>query len=239
MCVAVLSILPRIGHADEITVFAAASLRDALGEVAIAYQEATQMEVVLVFAASSSIARQVAQGAPADAVLLADEAWADWLMENGAIEAAQVFASNQLVLMSAQDINVATAGDIAIALGDERLAMAQVDAVPAGRYGRAALEELGLWDALSPKVVQAANVRAALRLVERGDALMGIGYTSDLVALSGLHPLFEFGIDAPPVAQYSGAVITAQGADFMTYILGDTGQTILGDWGFLPPPVAP
>lgn len=230
---------PNLAKADQITAFAASSLRDALGEIAQSFEAETGVEVVLVFAGSSAIARQVAQGAPADVVLLADETWAQWLVDEEALTDPQVFATNRLVLVSARPLAILQADDIPLALQNERLAMALVDAVPAGRYGRDALMQLGLWEQIEPQVVQAPNVRAALRLVERGEAVMGIGYVSDLVALPDLYALFEFGMDAPPVAVYSGGAVTSQGTDFMTYIQARAGQSILHQWGFLPPYVQP
>lgn len=225
--------------AEDITVFAASSLRDAVVEIAEAYESTTRSEVTLVFAASSAIARQVAQGAPADVVLLADELWGQWLLDQGALDLVEPFAANRLVLVSAEDLPVASPGDIASVLGDGLLAMAQTEAVPAGRYGKAALERLGLWNSLQPHVVQSANVRAALRLVERGEARMGVGYVSDLIALPDLYALYEFDAETAPVAVYFGGKITAQGSDFMYFIQGDAGQNVLSDWGFLPPPDAP
>lgn len=227
---------PVAAMSDEILVFAASSLREAMIEVGVGYTEVTGIEVVLVSAASSAIARQVASGAPADVALLADERWANWLIEEGALNASNTFASNRLVLVSAQPLGITDAGDIVPMLGDERLAMGLLDAVPAGDYGRAALTQLGLWKAIEPQIVQSPNVRAALRLVQRGEALMGIGYVSDLVAFPDLFALYEFGMDAPPVAIYSGAGLTQQGSDFMSYLQDAEGQRALQNWGFLPPP---
>lgn len=215
--------------------FAASSLQDAVGEISADFGAATGAEVTLVFAASSTIARQVAEGAPADVVLLADEAWADWLVEQGALAGVAPFAANRLVLVSAEPVPLTDAAGIPAALGADFLALALVDTVPAGRYAKAALEDLGLWQPLEPQVVQAANVRAALRFVQTGEALMGIGYTSDLVALPELYALYEFGLDAAPVAVYSGGAVTARGDDFMDFLQEDAGQSVLRNWGFLPP----
>jgi len=233
-CAAVLCLSSaRAGVADEITVFAASSLRDALGTVAGEYRGETGVEVVLVFAASSAIARQVAQGAPADAVLLADEDWAEWLLDEGAIDRAIPFASNRMVLVGA-GVPQVSAQDLADLLRDELIAMGQVDAVPAGRYGKAALAALGLWEQVQPRVIQAANVRAALRYVERGEVAFGIGYASDLVALPELSEVYGFAPDTHPPIVYSGGHLTQQGAVFMNYLQSVTAQDILGDWGFSP-----
>ena len=219
-------------QAESITVFAASSLRDALLDIAQDYEETTGTSVVLVFAASSAVARQVNQGAPADVTLLADKDWADWLLAEGAVSEIYPFATNRLVLVGRETTSIANMSDLIAKLGDERIAMAQVEAVPAGRYGKAALISLGVWRALEPQVVQAGNVRAALRFVERGDARFGIGYASDLVALSDLTELYSFPPDTHPEIIYSGSQVTPLGADFMAYIQSVEAQNMLAHWGF-------
>ncbi len=217
---------------DTITVFAASSLRDALGDVAKLYKAETGTDVVLVFAATSAIARQVAGAAPADVVLLADQDWADWLVAQGTVAHVTAFAGNQLVLIGRDQTPIDDAQNIEAALGDGVLAMAQVDAVPAGRYGKAALVSLGMWDSVAARVVQAANVRAALRFVERGEAPLGIGYASDLVALPALTQVYAFAPDTHPDIIYSGAQVTPKGADFMAYLQSVVAQDTLAQWGF-------
>lgn len=221
-------------RADTVTVFAASSLHDALGEIALAYEVENAATVTLVFAASSSVARQVAQGAPADVVLLADQAWAGWLIADGAVASVVPFAGNRLVLIGRDVPAIDDPARIEAILDDGVIAMAQVDAVPAGRYGKAALVSLGLWDALSPNVVQAANVRAVLRFVERGEAPLGIGYASDLIALPMLSQVYAFAPDTHPNIVYSGSPMTDQGIEFMSYIQSEAGQNILIKWGFEP-----
>lgn len=227
-------VTPQVVFGDTITVFAASSLRDAVSDIATEFEAATGSETVLVFAASSSIARQVARGAPADVVLLADQEWADWLVAQQAVETISPFAGNRLVLIGGGENTLTDAGEIRAFLGDGRLAMAQVDAVPAGRYGKAALMSLGLWGDLEPHVVQAANVRAALRFVERTEAPLGVGYGSDLVALPDLFEIYAFAPDTHPIILYSGAQVTPQGAEFMTFIQSIAAQETLARWGFLP-----
>ncbi|KAG1713635.1 Molybdate-binding protein ModA [Nymphon striatum] len=219
--------------AQEVTVFAASSLRDALGTVAAEYERETGVKVVMVFAASSAVARQVAQGAPADVVLLADEEWGAWLVDQGVVEQVEAFIGNRLVLIG-KGIDPVSQADLATLLDGQLIAMAQTDAVPAGRYGQAALLSLGLWDRFEPHVVQAANVRAALRFVERGEVLFAIGYASDLVALPELSEIYSFAPDSHPMIVYSGADLTPQGENFMAYLQSVTAQNILGDWGFAP-----
>lgn len=229
---------PTIGVAQSITVFAASSLRDALGTLSAEFEGEGGGNVTLVFAASSAIARQVAQGAPADVVLLADEDWGTWLVDQGALEATVPFASNRLVLASRDWVSVTdqTIGEV---LAGELIAMAQVDSVPAGRYGKAALEALGLWDDVETDVVQAANVRAAWRFVQRAEVTFGIGYASDLVALPDLQEVYGFDPDSHPDVIYVGAAVSSTGAQFMDYLQSPTAAEILGDWGFAPRPEAP
>ncbi|MCW1950006.1 MAG: molybdate ABC transporter substrate-binding protein [Octadecabacter sp.] len=219
-------------QAESLTIFAASSLRDALGEIATGYEAQTGDDVVLVFAASSAVARQVAQGAPADVVLLADKDWADWLLAEGAVTEVAPFATNRLVIVGSEQTPITDITDLFANLDGGRVAMAQVEAVPAGRYGKAALITLDVWRALEPQVVQAANVRAALRFVERGDARFGIGYASDVVALSGLSELYSFAPDTHPEIIYSGAQVTPMGVDFMTYLQSVEAQNTLAHWGF-------
>jgi molybdate transport system substrate-binding protein len=231
-------LMPSLAASDEITVFAASSLRDALGTIAAEYQVKADTEVVLVFAASSAIARQVAQGAPADVVLLANEDWGRWLVDQATVDAVVPFAGNHLVLIGRGDAPTLD-NDVLGLMGDGPIAMAQVDAVPAGRYGRAALVSLGVWDVVEPRVVQAANVRAALRFVQRGEVDTGIGYASDLVSLPDLTELYRFAPDSHPQIVYVGASITTDGDGFMAYLQSVAAQNILKDWGFKPLTEAP
>lgn len=220
-------------QAESVTIFAAASLRDAAQDLSAQYAVQTGDEPVLVFAATSAIARQVAQGAPADVVLLADQDWADWLVGQADDWKTAPFAGNSLVLVSGGEIKIDNIDELPATLGFDVLAMAQVETVPAGRYGKAALENAGLWDSLSPQIVQAANVRAALRFVERGEAPFGIGYASDLVALPELNEVYRFAPDSHPPIIYVAAHGTPEGADFMTFLQSDSAQGILQTWGFL------
>ena len=231
VCVALFG---QAARADTVTIFAASSLHDALGDIAAEYEAETGDDLRLVFGASSNMARQVARGAPADVVLLANVDWANWLITEGVLESVEAFAGNRLVLIGRGIAEIDDPRDIPALVGDSLLAMAQVDAVPAGRYGRSALGALGLWFTLQPRVVQAANVRAALRFVQRGEAPLGIGYASDLVALPDLSEVYGFAPDTHPPIVYSGGAISEQGTEFMAYILSDAGQAILADWGFVP-----
>ena len=157
-------------RAGEVTVFAAASLKDAMDQIAQGYEASQGQRVVVSLAGSSALARQIEYGAPADVFLSANVQWMDYLENKGLIETASRIdlLGNQLVLVApkgraASESTVDGAATRAL-LGDGRLAMALVDAVPAGQYGKAALEALGIWDALRDRVAQVDNVRAALAL---------------------------------------------------------------------------
>lgn len=232
ICAAIWALSVQIAHSDTLTVFAASSLRDALEEISTQYEARTGAPVVLVFAASSAVARQVAQGAPADVALLADKDWANWLLSEGVVHKVAPFATNRLVVVGREDAQISDASDLIGETSNDRVAMAQVEAVPAGRYGKAALITLGVWRTLEPQVVQAANVRAALRFVERGDARFGIGYASDVVALPNLSELYSFPPDTHPEIVYSSVQVSDEGAGFMAYLQSVEAQNTLAHWGF-------
>lgn len=173
--------------ADRVSVFAAASLATALGAVAAGWEAATGHEAVPTHAGTPQLARQIAQGAPADLFLAASPDWMDDLERRGLLAPGtrRDLLGNSLVLIAhgeAPPVAIGPGLDLPALLGDGLLAMAFVDSVPAGVYGREALTSLGLWDAVAPRVAQAENVRAALALVASGEAPLGIVYGSDAVA---------------------------------------------------------
>lgn len=174
--VTALAVLASPASADRLTVFAAASLKEALGAVAKGFRDDTGHEVVLSLAGSSALARQIAQGAPADVFLSANTGWMDQLEDEGRIvEGSRVdLLGNSLVLVAhdpeAAPVDLSPALDLPALLDGGKLAMALVDAVPVGIYGKAALQALYLWDAVAPQVAQADNARAALALVAQGAA---------------------------------------------------------------------
>jgi len=181
-------LLPGLASAADITVFAAASMKESLDEVAANYQRTSGDKVVVSYAASSALARQIENGAPADLFISADLEWMDYLQERKLIDVAsrRTLLGNRLVLVGPasgnETLDIAPNFPLAEKLGDAKLAMANPDAVPAGKYGKAALEKLGVWSAVEPKVARAANVRAALLLVARGEAPYGIVYRTDALA---------------------------------------------------------
>lgn len=173
--------------AEQVTVFAAASLGTALDEIATTWEAETGHDVVASYAGTPQLARQIGQGAPADLFIAASSDWMDDLEAKGLIVpgSRRDLVGNTLVLIAhgeARPVEIGPGLDLPALLGDGRLAMALVDSVPAGLYGREALTALGLWDAARPRIAQAENVRAALALVASGEAPLGIVYGSDALA---------------------------------------------------------
>lgn len=199
-------------HADDLLVFAAASLKDALDDVNALYAKEKHGTAKTSYAASSALAKQVEAGAPADIFISADLDWMDYLAGKNLIKPAtrSNILGNKLVMVaptsSMISLTIAPNFPLAKALGDGHLAMADSAAVPAGKYGKVALEKLGVWDSVSAKVASAENVRAALLLVERAEAPLGIVYQTDAVADKGVKIVAAFPADTHPAIIYPIAV---------------------------------
>lgn len=188
-------------------VLAASSLQETLEEVGQAWTRAGHPAPVLSFAASSALARQIQQGGPADLFISADEEWADMLeRENLLRDGSRAdLLTNRLVLIAAKDSSARDLAD----LGNGRLALADPAAVPAGKYARAALTALGQWQQVEGRVVPAENVRAAMALVERGEAAMGVVYATDALASARLKVLETLPESSHPPIRYPAAVVAA------------------------------
>ena len=192
-------------------VFAAASLKTALDAVAFDWQKKTGHEPVIVYGATSALARQLAQGAEGDIFVSADKDWMDELEGAGLInpDSRVDLVSNRLVLVAPEDSALQTTIErnfpLERLLGGGRLAVAGVEAVPAGRYAKAALQNLGVWGRVENSLAQAENVRAALRLVSRGEAPIGIVYGSDARADRGVRVLGVFPRSSHPPIVYPAA----------------------------------
>ena len=190
-----------------LVIFAAASLKNALDEIAAAWTKVSSKPVPRIsYAASPALARQIEQGAPADLFISADTDWMDYAAQRNLIRAdTRVnLLGNSIVLIAPRDsataVEVKPGVDLAKPLGSGRLAMANVDAVPAGKYGKAALEKLGAWQGVKDRLAQAENVRAALLLVSRGEARMGIVYRTDAASDRAVRVLDAFpGHTHPPI----------------------------------------
>ena len=231
------ALLPTLTQAEQpsVTVFAAASLRGTLDEVARGYDG----DVALSFGGSGTMARQIDAGAPADVVLLAAPVWMTWLRDRGAIEADAVvdLLGNSLVLIAPADNNIAPdPADLAGALGDARLAMGQRDAVPAGIYAREWLEVTGQWEAIAPHLAETDNVRSALALVARAETPLGVVYRTDALAEPQVRILYDIPQDTHSPITYPAAALTDSGAAFMAHLQSDDARAVFARHGFKPLP---
>ena len=234
-----LALLPIHAAAAEVTVFAAASLKTALDEVVPGYEAASGNEVSVVLAGSSALARQIMQGAPGDVFVSASPGWMDEVEAAGRLApgSRRDLLGNRMVLVAGADgpaVEIAKAGDMPALAADGRIVMALVDAVPAGIYGRAALESLGLWEDYAPRVAQADNVRAALALVSMGAVPVGIVYATDAAADPRVHVRGRFAPDLHPEIRYPAAVLGGSdtGASFLGWLEGGDASAIFEEAGF-------
>lgn len=231
----------------EVTVFAAASLKTALDEIAAGYTAATGTPVTLSYGGSSALARQIEQGAPADIFLSASTAWMDDLAEKALIQpdSRLDLLGNSLILIApgtAQPLTIDSSLDLPGLLDGGKLSMATVDSVPAGQYGKEALESLGLWAAVQPDIVQSENVRAALQLVALGEAALGIVYASDAIAEPGVTAIGTFPADSHTPITYPAALTLAadsEAAAFLDHLSTPEATAVFGANGFLPLTPAP
>ncbi len=211
---------PTLARAQEVTVMAAASLTDAMRELGAAWVARGHPAPRFVFAASSALARQVEQGVPAGIFASADEPWADYLEQRGLLVPGTRRSplGNQLVLIAPAD----QPGDVALAPGTDlgadllarlgpagRIATGDPASVPVGKYAQAALTSLGVWGQVAPRIARAENVRAALLLVERGEAPLGIVYATDAAASRGVRVVGTFPEGSHPPITYPFALLKA------------------------------
>jgi molybdate transport system substrate-binding protein len=211
---------------EQITVFAAASLKNALDDTNAAFTKATGLKVVASYEASSALAKQIEQGAPADIFISADLRWMDYAAEHKLIkpDTRVNLLGNKLVLIAPKDsrldhVTISDGFDIAKLAGDDRIAVADVKAVPAGLYAKAALEKLGSWTAAEPKLAQAENVRATLAFVARGETPVGIVYETDAKIEPKVKIIGAFPDGSYPPVTYPVAA-TADGKAAATRYLG-------------------
>jgi molybdate transport system substrate-binding protein len=233
---------PALAQVKEPLVFAAASLKNALDEVAAQWQRETGKKVVISYAASNTLIKQIEQGAPADMFISADLDWMDYGQQHNLINAQtrSNLLSNRLVLIAPNDakftLNITSRFDLASALKGGRLAMANVDAVPAGKYGKAALEKLDAWNGVKGKIAQADNVRAALALVARGEAPLGIVYQTDAASDPTVKIVGTFPEDSHPPITYPVALTkTSNNPDaqaFLSYIRSASARPAFERQGF-------
>jgi molybdate transport system substrate-binding protein len=232
------------GAAQPLLVFAAASLKESMDAAADAFGQQTGRPVQVAYAASSALARQIEQQAPADVFISADGEWMDWLQERDLIDPAtrSDLLGNTLVLVAPVDsaapsFTPAPGVDLLPLLGaDGRLALALTDSVPAGKYAKAAFESLGAWEALQPRLAESENVRAALLLVARGEAPLGVVYGSDAQAEPRVKVLATFPADSHPDIVYPVAKLRAsahpQAQAFVQWLQSPEADEIFRERGF-------
>ena len=220
----VLSWSGALAQSADVTVFAAASLKNALDAVVAEYQRESGKRVAVSYAASSALARQIEQGAPADLFFSADLDWMDYLQGRALIrpETRRSLLGNRIVLVApsnaAKPVELKS-GALAAALGNGRLATASVASVPAGKYGRSALESLGLWSEVSGKLAEAENVRAALTFVSRGEAPLGIVYETDAKADPKVAVVARFPETShPPIVYPVALTASSKSADAVAFL---------------------
>jgi molybdate transport system substrate-binding protein len=226
--------------ADTLTVFAAASLKNALDEVGVAWKAYDGGSIAPSYASSSTLAKQIEQGAPADLFISADQQWMDYLTERKLARDPRPVLGNELVLVApkskATTIAIKPGFDLVGLLGGGRLAVGDPTHVPAGIYAKQALTKLGVWNAVEPRLAPAADVRAALALVARGEAPLGIVYETDAkvepeVAIAGTFPNDSH----DPIIYPAAIVVTSKNPDaakFLAYLSGPAATAIFERYGF-------
>jgi len=228
---------------DTLTVFAAASLRNALDETDAAFSKATGIKVVASYAASSALAKQIEQGAPADVYVSADLKWMDYLSERKLIkpDSRVNLLGNRLVLIAPQDsklshVDIDKGFDIARLAGNGRIAVADVKAVPAGLYAKAALQSLDAWQAAEGKLAMAENVRATLAFVARGETPIGIVYATDAKIEPKVKIVGQFPEGSHPPVTYPAAVTAASknaaAARYLAFLRTSAAKAIFERYGF-------
>ena len=233
---------PATAQDKSLTVFAAASMKNALDDVDAAYTAKTGIKIVASYAASSALAKQIEQGAPADIFASADTDWMDYAIGKKNInEPTRVdLLGNSIVLIAPKDskIDTVTIGpglDLAKLAGDGKIATGDVKAVPVGKYAKAALEKLGAWQAAEPRFAMADSVRAALTLVARGEAALGIVYSTDAKVEPGVKIVGTFPADShPPIIYPVAATTTAkpEAAEYLAFLRSSSAKTIFEKYGF-------
>jgi molybdate transport system substrate-binding protein len=233
---------PALAQEKSLTVFAAASMKNALDDVNAAYAAKSGVKMVASYAASSALAKQIEQGAPADIFASADTDWMDYTIGKKTInEPTKVnLLGNGLVLIAPKDsktdkVTIAPGFDLAKLAGDGRIASGDVKAVPSGKYAKAALEKLGAWQAAEPKFAMAESVRAALALVTRGEAPLGIVYSTDAKIEPGVKIVGTFPAGSHPAIIYPvAATVSAkpEAAGYLAFLRSSAAKTIFEKYGF-------
>lgn len=234
---------PAAQAAGSVTVFAAASTTNAVTDIGKAFEAKGLGKVVCSFASSSTLAKQIENGAPANVFISADEPWMNYLEERRLIEPGSRFnlLGNKLVLIapsgsSLNKVEIGPKPDLAKLLGDGRLATGDPDHVPVGKYAKAALEKLGVWNAIESKLARAADVRGALTLVERGEAPLGIVYSTDAAITPKVKVVGTFPADSHPEIVYPTALVagkaTVAAENFLEFLKTPEATAVFEKYGF-------
>jgi molybdate transport system substrate-binding protein len=233
---------PALAQDKSLTVFAAASMKNALDDVDSAYTAKTGVKVVASYAASSALAKQIEQGAPADVFVSADTDWMDYVIGKKDITTSTRvdLLGNSIVLIAPKDskidnVTIGPGFDLAKLAGDGKIATGDVRAVPVGKYAKAALDKLGAWQAAAPKFAMAESVRAALTLVARGEAALGIVYSTDAKVEPEVKIVGTFPADShPPIIYPVAATATAkaEAADYLAFLRTSAAKTVFEKYGF-------
>jgi molybdate transport system substrate-binding protein len=227
---------------ESLTIFAAASMKNALDEIDAAYTAKSGVKITVSYAASSALAKQIEQGAPADVFISADTDWMDYATSKKTInESSRVnLLGNSIVLIAPKDskvdnVSIGPGFDLAKLSGDGRIATGDVKSVPVGKYAKAALEKLGSWRAAESKFAMAESVRAALTLVARGEAVLGIVYATDAKVEPGVKIVGTFPADSHPAIVYPVAATTTakpEASDYLAFLRSTAAKAILEKYGF-------
>ena len=232
--------LPAAAQAPPLTVFAAASLKNALDDASAAYAKETGTPPAKIsYAASSALAKQIEQGAPADLFISADADWVDYVVTKNLVQAGtrKDLFTNHLALVAPKDsavkLDIKPGFPLAAALGANRLAMAGAE-VPAGKYGQASLTTLGVWDSVKDKTARGENVRATLQFVVRGEAPLGIVYDTDALSEPAVKIVGLFPDASHPRIVYPGVAVSKNPAavSFLTWLHGAKGAAVFKKYGF-------
>ena len=233
---------PVLAQDNSLIVFAAASVKNALDDIDAVFTTKTGIKVVASYAATSALAKQIEQGAPADIFVSADTDWMDYSVNKKNInEPTRVnLLGNSVVLIAPKDskidrVTIEPGFDLAKLAGHGKIATGDVKAVPVGKYAKAALENLGAWQAAEPKFAMAESVRAALTLVARGEASLGIVYATDAKVEPGVSIVGSFPADSHPAIIYPVAATTtakAEAAGYLDFLRSSAAKAIFEKYGF-------
>ncbi len=236
-----LSVSFTVNATSNLKVYAASSMTNAINEIAQGFKDKFNITVTPVYGGSSSIARQIINGAPADVFISANTKWVDYLVNERVVNSDNVteLVRNSLVLIapksSSSDIFDLSNGNAwQVVLHDSRLALGEPNSVPAGMYAKESLTSMGVWEVVQNKIAPAKNVRLALALVERGEAPLGVVYKTDAQLSDKVKIITEFASDTHSAIVYPAALLSdsSESKQFFTYLKSDEAKTVFRQYGF-------